>query len=84
MFGILVVLWSLPFLKKAFNQKTLIAITLLVIAYGVVMEFVQKYFTSDRNFDITDIAADIVGALFGLWFIKILIKRISRAKNKPL
>lgn len=84
MFGLLVVLWSLPFFKKVTNKKSLATITLLVISYGVIMEFVQKYFTRDRSFDITDIAADIVGAYLGLLLIKKLIRRKSGQKNKPL
>lgn len=49
------------------------------------MEFVQKYFTHDRSFDVTDILADIAGSILGLAAIRMFVKKLEiRAKNKPL
>lgn len=42
-----------------------VTIALLSILYGVVMEFVQKYFVANRSFDIGDIIADAIGAALG-------------------
>ena len=36
------------------------------ITYGIVMEFIQKYFIPNRSFDIGDIIADAAGSLLGL------------------
>lgn len=84
MFSLLVVLWCIPFFKHQMKQKkAFIAVFLLTIMYGITMEFVQKYFTADRSFDLTDIAADIIGAICGLGFVRIL-KRKKLLKNKPL
>ena len=41
---------------------------IVCIAYGVAMEFVQKYFIPNRSFDIGDIMADTVGSLLGLMY----------------
>lgn len=84
MFGLLVVLWSIPFFTNLNKQKIFSLIFLLTVLYGIGMEFIQKYFTSDRNFDLADILADILGASLGLLFTRIMLKRIGKAKNKPL
>lgn len=86
MFGLLCLLWCLPFLKKEeSNHKIFLLVSLLVISYGIIMEFVQKYFTRDRSFDVTDILADIAGSILGLVAVRIFATNLEiRAKNKPL
>jgi VanZ family protein len=51
-----------PILKTYFLR---IAVGCLV--YGIIMEFVQKYFVPERSFDIGDIIADGAGAFLGSW-----------------
>ena len=48
-------------------------ISFLALLYGIAMEFVQKYFTTTRSFDVTDMIADGVGAYLAyfLWLYKI-------------
>ena len=43
-----------------------IVITIGWFAYGIGMEFVQKYLVANRSFDIGDIIADGVGCVAGL------------------
>jgi VanZ family protein len=44
--------------------------------YGVVMEFVQKFFIPNRSFDIADIAADGAGCVLGvLLSMRLYIKK---------
>jgi len=44
--------------------------------YGVIMEYVQKYFIPNRSFDIGDILADTIGSIAGLVFAtKVYIKK---------
>lgn len=46
------------------------------IIYGIAMEFVQRYWVSNRSFDVYDIVADSVGSILGGWFsIKRYIKK---------
>jgi VanZ family protein len=82
MFGLLMILWSYPFIKaERATKKTLFLIGGLIIAYGVSMEFVQKYFAVERSFDVFDMLADSVGVFIGwLW----LTKRFQSKINKPL
>ena len=47
---------------------------------GVAMEFVQKYFTVDRDFDIWDMVADAFGALVGFAWITMRYKRFLRKR----
>jgi VanZ family protein len=89
MFGILMLLWSYPFLKDQIRAKNAFAIVgVSIICYGVLMEFVQKYFTYERSFDISDIMADAAGVII-VWFW--LIQKLRKTKdsksteiNKPL
>ena len=83
LFGGLVFLFSFPFKKTIpANRKFYISIVLFAILYGVIMEFVQKYFTVDRDFDVNDMIADAVGAIIGYFFFRLIAKKV--VKNKPL
>jgi VanZ family protein len=75
MFSILVFLTSFPFYKKRYSSSVYFKITLAAIVYGVAMEFVQRYFTEGRSFDVWDMVADAAGAFIGFIFIKWIIRR---------
>lgn len=75
-FFILSALFLLPTSNK--NNK-LIIITLLSCFYGVLMEFVQKYYIPNRSFDFWDIIADIIGSFLSY---ALVIKLLQ--KKKPL
>lgn len=73
------VIWG--FMRRdIYSVKLFLYSTLICILYGISMEFVQKYFAFERSFDITDILADMAGAIAG-YFVAIYVKR---QKNKPL
>lgn len=70
MFAGLVFFWC-GFIKK--NEKIFTAMQQIFVwialggcVYGIVMEFVQKYFIPNRSFDIVDILADTIGSIAGL------------------
>lgn len=72
LFAVLTILWGYPFLKsKLLPVTTIVFVAVIAIVYGIIMEFVQKYFAASRSFDITDIFADSAGAVIG---ILVLIK----------
>jgi VanZ family protein len=62
-FSVLVYLFYQPFKTIAYNWAWLIAI--LCLAYGVAMEFVQKYWVIDRSFDVWDMVSDAIGCAAG-------------------
>jgi len=74
MFGIMVLLWCLSWksLKQNADRQSLVnafwTIAAIFLAYGIGMEFIQKYFIPFRSFDVTDIAADAVGSALGAFF----------------
>ena len=72
MFAIMVFLWCWALLKMNLSKeklkKAFILSALLCLAYGIGMEFVQKYFVVNRSFDNGDIIADGVGCLAGLFY----------------
>ena len=72
MFAILIILYSRALSKNYHGHKKLaIVFTGLGIAgfaYGIGMEFIQKYFIANRYFDWGDIIADGVGCAGGVLF----------------
>lgn len=57
------------------QQKTFIWIAVASLAYGVGMEFVQRYLVINRSFDGNDIIADAAGCVLGFWFSNRYIKK---------
>jgi hypothetical protein len=72
MFAIMVVLWcwALKRTRKESSQlkKIFIVISILAWGYGIGMEFVQRYWVTNRSFDLGDIAADGIGCIAGFFY----------------
>jgi len=70
MFAIMVFLccWAVMKMGKSNLKKLFLIVTILSLAYGIGMEFVQKYFISNRSFDGVDIVADAVGCTIGFLY----------------
>lgn len=82
MFFIMVVLWCWGLKRRDnfTNLKKAFVITAFVwFAWGIGMEFVQRYCTANRSFDAGDIVADGVGCLIGFLYSS---KRYK--KKRPL
>ena len=66
LFGCFVFLWCLRVSTRGFSQKKRLTlffgIFILAAAYGIGMEYVQKYFIPNRDFELGDIIADLIGA----------------------
>ena len=80
MFSIMVFLWCRAMLRLNLQKTKLknifIAIALLGLAYGIGMEFVQKYLVINRSFDGGDIIADMAGCTAGfVYSIRTYIKK---------
>lgn len=48
------------------NKRNFILTGIICLAYGIMIEFIQRYFIPNRSFDTGDIMADGVGALTGV------------------
>ncbi len=84
LFAALVFLFCYPFKNNiSYKNSFYLLIVLFAIVYGVAMEYVQKYFTKDRSFDVTDMMADTAGAILGYFFFRYIAKKVIK-KNKPL
>jgi predicted Abi (CAAX) family protease len=70
LFSVMTVLMSRWLLKKGIpyhrDKLYIIVCALIALAYGIAMEYVQKYWIPLRSFDYTDIIADGVGAILGV------------------
>ncbi|AHF17753.1 hypothetical protein NIASO_13715 [Niabella soli DSM 19437] len=77
MFALLVFLWDawLSGGKEAAPFKKFITVGIVALIYGIVMEFVQRYWVPGRSFDVTDMIADGVGCVIGLAASKYLLKK---------
>jgi len=69
-FFLLTVLFSYPFTKwvqdKWAVKRWFMNMALYSVVYGILMEFVQKYFVAGRSFDVFDILFDGIGSLAGM------------------
>ena len=84
LFASLVFLFCYPLLALySYKNFFYFIVVVSAIAYGIAMEYVQKYFTVDRSFDVTDMIADAAGAFLGYLFFRFIAARMTE-KNKPL
>ncbi len=70
---ILVNLWLLYLYVKnsyQFKAKWILILLLAVLVYGIVIEIFQELLTDSRSADILDVAANLIGALLGIFFFK--------------
>ena len=86
LFAMLTFLFSWPFRKiYPAHRRLFVSIAVLALLYGITMEYVQEYFTTDRDFDYNDMLADGFGCLVGYIAARYIATRIRlKEKNKPL
>ena len=70
-FALLAILFCWPVYRSAFATMErlhyFIKVSIAVSIWGLVIEFIQKYFVPGRSFDLIDWAADSLGALIAYW-----------------
>lgn len=73
-FFILVLLFFWPFTRTTIpeskKKRIFFVIILSAIAYGVIIEFIQKYWIPGRSFELMDIIADASGSILVIIFYK--------------
>ncbi len=69
LFSVLVLLWVTGLGRRSPDKfafrKMAVIVCLAAIVYGIMMEFVQKYWVPNRSFELLDILADTGGSLAG-------------------
>lgn len=69
LFGFQLIFWGIRIWTNAINRprwrEKMFFLLVLILLFGVAMEFVQLYFIPNRSFDGWDIVADSLGALAG-------------------
>lgn len=70
LFGIQVLLWCrfIEYTRTSYIPLKFLLVFLLSGIFGIAMEFVQKYWVTNRSFETEDILADIFGSAMG-WLI---------------
>ena len=76
LFGTFVFLWAFYRAARKGEIKTLRIFNIFIVSclYGIAMEYIQKYFIPNRDFDVNDILADILGAFGGFLVCVFLLK----------
>lgn len=76
LFGCTVLLLCLGYYRqhRHISKLAFSVIAISAAFYGLAIEYIQKYIAIQRSFDMSDVAADIVGAVAGILAFK-LIKR---------
>ncbi|WP_157986433.1 VanZ family protein [Chitinophaga alhagiae] len=64
--------------KGRISAAALLCLALVVSLYGLGIEFIQKYFTANRSFEIWDVVADAAGALCGALIFGLIGKRFLK------
>ncbi|WP_300602699.1 VanZ family protein [Niabella sp.] len=86
MFSILAGIWNFWLMKKKGPGQKLFRLFLMIsigaLAYGIAMEYVQKWYIPNRSFDTGDIIADGIGAAIGLFASVYLYKKIDPCGNR--
>jgi VanZ family protein len=77
LFAVLLFLWRSAFDWELPNYNFILLF--LALLYGLAVEFIQRYFVPNRDFDLYDVLADTIGAMIGL-----AIWLAGYKKNKPL
>ena len=74
LFSMMIFLWCLPLFHRPHinlsQTKLILGIAIAFFGYGIVMELIQNFFIPHRSFDFGDIAADALGCLLGLFFVR--------------
>lgn len=88
MFALLTTLFSLPYLKSDLTKRKFriasISIALIIILYGILMEYAQKYWATERAFDFIDILFDSAGSIIGALVMntRFAYKKIGPDRNR--
>jgi VanZ family protein len=78
-------LTAYPFIiSQRWTKKLLIKISIAFALYGVLIEIMQKYWATQRDFDVLDMIADATGCFLGYIITNWFIRRRLAKKNKPL
>jgi hypothetical protein len=77
LFAVLIFLWRSSFDWEVNNYNLLLLFSALL--YGLMVEFIQRYWIPNRSFDLYDVLSDMTGSVLGL----LIWLRVHR-KNKPL
>lgn len=74
-------LWGMYFWKQQNKLRIprIITVVFISLSFGILIEFLQETWTTTRQGDILDVAANLAGALLAL-FVFVFIKRIEKAK----
>lgn len=64
--------------KGRIGNLTLFFLALFVTMYGLAIEFIQRYFTANRSFEIWDVVADGAGALAGALIFGLIGRRFLK------
>lgn len=65
LFAILIFLWRSAFDSQSPGYNTILILS--AILYGLTVEYIQRYFVPNRDFDLYDVIADTLGSIIGLF-----------------
>ncbi|MFB6455695.1 VanZ family protein [Chitinophaga sp. Hz27] len=68
--------------RKKISPALLLLFVVFAAAYGLAIEFIQKYYAEGRSFDMYDVLADTIGAIAGIWVFRIFISIWEKRKER--
>ena len=78
-FAVMTFLFIFPVIKSDSQRKRsiILYITLAFCLWGVAVEFIQQNFIPGRSFSIVDMIADVAGALFAYFIVKLFFRKTT-------
>jgi VanZ family protein len=78
-YAIMAFLWSLYFSQRPerFKNKQKLYIASTIIAFGIIIEYLQLFLTNYRSFDWWDVLANTIGVILGIFSFLILQKQFN-------
>jgi hypothetical protein len=80
LFAVLLFLWRSSFDWSA--NYYVILLLFCALAYGLAVEFIQKYCVANRSFDLFDVLFDMIGSALGLFVWSRVYKKINPCRNR--
>nr|WP_262921787.1 VanZ family protein [Flavobacterium amniphilum] len=75
-FGFVFLWYHYMCFKKRVNWKDKLNLVIIAVFIGVLIEFCQGYFTTNRQADVFDALANAIGSLCGIATASLLFKKI--------
>jgi VanZ family protein len=85
-FSVLAICLMIGFIKQSDSKRSIKTMRLISASiagiYGIAIELIQHFFTTDRRGEFNDVVADCVGIGIGLLFVHLIYGKLNALERK--